>query len=110
MRDEMKRIKEEDRKRIWTTQGLSDISEIIRKHQTNLKELTWYVLTFLVKYLNSQQGSLFVTRHENQTACLSLGACYAFERRKFVDKVINPGEGLIGEAFLSGQSALLKSV
>jgi CHASE3 domain sensor protein len=110
MRDEMKRIKEEDRKRIWTTQGLSDISEIIRKHQTNLKELTWHVLTFLVKYLNSQQGSLFVTRHENQTACLSLEACYAFERRKFVDKVINPGEGLIGEAFLSGQSALLKSV
>jgi CHASE3 domain sensor protein len=109
MRDEMKRMKEEDRKRIWSTQGLSDISEIIRKHQSDLKALTWHVLTFMVKYIHSQQGSLFVTKNDDNPS-LELAACYAFERRKFVEKVINPGEGLIGEAFLSGQSTLLKTV
>jgi CHASE3 domain sensor protein len=110
MRDEMSRIKEEDRKRIWSTQGLSDVSDILRRHQGNLGDLNWHVLTFLVKYSGAQQGSLFITKHNNEDTFLELAACYAFERRKFVEKIINPGEGLIGEAFLSGDTTLLKKV
>jgi CHASE3 domain sensor protein len=110
MRDEMKRIKEEDQRRIWMTQGLSDVSDIIRKHQGNLKELNWHVLTFLVKYLRGQQGSLFITREETHGHYLELSACYAFDRRKHVEKTINPGQGLVGETFLSGETTLLKEV
>ncbi len=110
MRDEMKKVKEEDRKRMWTTQGLSEFSEIIRKHQASLEELTFTALTFLVKYTGSQQGSLFLLQDEAENPHLKLTACYAFDRRKFVDKTINIGEGLLGQTFLEGQTLLLKKV
>jgi hypothetical protein len=111
MRDEMKRIKEEDRKRIWTSQGLSELSEIIRNHQHSLNDLTWHSLTFLVKYTASQQGGLFLLRHQKEHGYyLELAACYAYERKKIVEKTVKIGEGLIGQAFLEGESILLTKV
>jgi CHASE3 domain sensor protein len=110
MRDEMKRMKEEDRRRIWTTQGLSELSDIIRKHQQDLKELNWHALTFLVKYLKAQQGGLFVLRQENERMHLELVACYAYERKKIVEKIVKIGDGLVGQAFLEGETILLKKI
>ncbi len=54
MRDEMRRVKEEDNKRIWSTEGLSELSQLIRRHQNEPEELTFRALTFLVKYTKSQ--------------------------------------------------------
>jgi CHASE3 domain sensor protein len=111
MRDEMKKVKDDDRKRIWTTEGLSDFSTIIRQYQSQLEELCIKALTFLVKYTKSQQGSLFLLQNENaEDPHLKLTACYAFDRRKLVEKRVNIGEGLLGQAFLEADTILLKSV
>jgi CHASE3 domain sensor protein len=110
MRDEMHKVKVEDRKRIWMTEGLSDFSELIRKYQHDLQELTMKTLVFLVKYLNAQQGSLFIYREDEGKAHLNLAACYAFDRKKHVTRQIDPGEGLIGQAFLEAQTIILKTV
>ena len=95
---------------MWTTQGLSEFSEIIRKHQTSLEELSFNALTFLVKYTSSQQGSLFLLQDDVENPHLKLISCYAFDRRKFVEKTVNIGEGLLGQTFLEGQTLLLKKV
>jgi GAF domain-containing protein len=110
MRDEMKRVKEDDRKRIWTTQGLSELSDIIRKHQRDLQELYWHALTFLVKYMKAQQGGLFVLCEQDKSTHLELVACYAYERKKIVEKIIKIGDGLVGQAFLEGETILLKKI
>jgi hypothetical protein len=111
MRDQMKKIKDEDQKRIWTNEGLSELSDLIRKHQHNLQELYWHVLTFLVKYLNAQQGGLFTLRQDEDLGLhLELTACYAYERKKFIDKKVKVGDGLIGQAFLESETILLKQV
>lgn len=110
MRNEMKKVKEEDRKRMWTTEGLSEFSQIIRQHQDNSKELTMKALTYLIKYCRSQQGSIFVVVDEDGERHLDLAACYAFDRKKFVSKRINEGEGLIGQAYLEGSTMFLKTV
>jgi hypothetical protein len=73
-----------------------------------MAEFSWQVLTFLVKYTGAQQGSLFILNEEKQY--LELSSCYAFERRKVLDKVIYPGQGLVGESYLSGDVTLLKQV
>jgi GAF domain-containing protein len=68
-------------------------------------------LTFLVKYTKSQQGSLFVIQNENaEDPHLKMVACYAFDRRKLVEKRVNIGEGLLGQAFLEADTIILKSV
>ncbi len=111
MRDEMKRVKEEDNKRIWSTEGLSELSQLIRKHQHEPEELTFRALTFLVKYTRSQQGSMFVLEHdEADEPYLKLSACYAFDRKKFISKRVNIGEGLVGQAYLERETTLLKTV
>jgi CHASE3 domain sensor protein len=110
MRDEMNKVKEEDRKRIWATEGLSDFSEIIRKHQHDLTELTHRALDYLVKYLKSQQGSIFIVQVEDEKPSLNLAACYAFDRRKYINKKIASGEGLVGQAFLEAHTILLKNI
>lgn len=101
MRDEMKRGKEEDNKRIWSNEGLSELSQLIRKYQNEPEELTFRALTFLVKYMKSQQGSMFVLDHdEAEEPYLKLSACYAFERKKFITKRIDIGQGIVGQVYL----------
>lgn len=108
MRDEMKRVKTEDEKRLWATEGLAKFSETVRNNQHSITALTESVIRFLTKYLNSEQGSLFVLKEENdQDPCLMLSACYAFERKKFVEKRIGIGEGMLGQVYLEGTTAML---
>ncbi len=109
MRDEMRKVKEEDAKRIWTTEGLSKFSEIVRKYQNNLDELTFQALTYLVKYTSSQQGSLFIVDPNDETS-LKLAACYAFDRKKHIQKSIAIGEGLVGQTFLEAQTVIMKNL
>lgn len=111
MRDEMKRVKEEDNKRIWSTEGLSELSQLIRQHQHNPDDLTFRALTFLVKYTKSQQGSMFVLEQdEADEPYLKLSACYAFDRKKFVQKRINIGEGLVGQVYLEQETTMLREI
>jgi CHASE3 domain sensor protein len=111
MRDEMKRVKEEDAKRMWATQGISEFSEIIRKHQNDLEALTFNAITFLVKYTRSQQGCFFVLEDkQDEEPFLKLAACYAFERRKHIERRVEIGEGLLGQTFLEGEPQVLKQV
>ncbi|HEX6225517.1 MAG TPA: GAF domain-containing protein [Chryseolinea sp.] len=111
MRDEMKRQKQEDNKRMWTTQGLSDLSQLIREHQHDIKELTYRAVTFIVNYVQVQQASLFVLeRDENEESYLNLTACYAFNRKKILEKRVDIGQGLVGQAYLERQTMILTKV
>ncbi|HMG89831.1 MAG TPA: GAF domain-containing protein [Chryseolinea sp.] len=111
MRDEMKRQKDEDKKRMWATQGLSDLSQLIREHQNNIQELTFRSVTFIVNYVQVQQASLFVLENdENGDQFLNLSACYAFNRKKLLEKRINIGEGVVGQAFLERQTVVMTKV
>jgi len=111
MRDEMKRQKDEDKKRMWATQGLSDLSQLIREHQHNIQELTFRAVTFLVNYVQVQQASLFVLQSdENDEQFLNLSACYAFNRKKLLEKRINIGEGVVGQVFLERQTVIITKV
>jgi CHASE3 domain sensor protein len=111
MRDQMKRIQDEDRKRIWTTEGLTKFTEIIRQHQDDAKALADQATRFLVRYLSAQQGGTFILQEDfEENRYLELAACYAFDKRKFVEKRIEIGEGLIGQVFLEGATVVMRSV
>ena len=79
--------------------GIAEVSDILRKHMGDLDELTGQVLTKLVKYLGANQGGLMLIREEGGESFFEMVACYAYERRKFVEKRIELTEGLIGASF-----------
>lgn len=108
MREQMKKAKLEDEKRMWATEGLTKFTEIIRNHQHNLQDLSHHALVFLVQYLHAQQGGLFLLREqEGSEAYLELAACYAFERKKYLKKRIEIGEGIVGQTYLEGETTIL---
>jgi GAF domain-containing protein len=83
---------------------------LVRAHQQDPAGLAQEAVRFLVKYVAAQQGGLFVLREENTGNCLELAACYAFNRKKFVQKRVEIGEGLVGQTYLEGETTLLTEV
>jgi PAS domain S-box-containing protein len=111
MRDKLKSNAEEDRKRNWSTSGLAQIGELLRTSYGSTQELFDHIIKFVVKYTKSSQGGLFLLNEEEANHnYLELVACYAFERKKFLTKTVEVGEGLIGQSFLEAESICLLEV
>ena len=110
LRQQMWQNKAEDERRNWTNEGLTRFSEIVRNNQNNLEKLANETVGFLTKYLKSQQGSLFIAQSEGEDTYLQLSACYAFNRKKFIEKRIPVGTGLIGQAYLEAETILLLDI
>lgn len=112
MRNELKKFKEDDEIRNWTNQGYAKFAEIIREYtNSSLSDMTNYFISQLVRYININQGGIFVhEKNELGESKLVLYACYAYERKKFVDKTIEPGEGLVGAVFLEKESMYITDI
>jgi CHASE3 domain sensor protein/putative methionine-R-sulfoxide reductase with GAF domain len=110
MREKLKIVKREDDQRNWMNEGLARFSEIVRNNQSNSQELAERCVSYLAKYLDAQQCSLFVLESEDLDPFLKLTACYAFDKKKFVEKRIEIGSGLVGQTFLEGETLQLKDI
>jgi len=111
MRDQMKLAKEEDEQRFWVNEGLAQFSQMVRQHQASLPKLCQEATNFLSRYLNAQQGSLFIRNEENSDdPFLELVGTYASDRENTIKKRIEIGSGLVGQTYLDGEPVILKDV
>lgn len=108
MRNSLKHAQVEDKKRDWFNTGLASISEVLRKYQNDDEMLYEHVIKFVVKYLEANQGSIFEVNEAE--GVIELKSCYAYERKKYMDKRIAIGEGLVGQAVLEKESFFLTDV
>lgn len=101
IRNKLKDNADEETRRNWSTTGLAQIGEILRGSYSVSTDLYDQVLRFIVKYTNSNQGGMFLIgdtgKNDNH---LVMVACYAFERKKYLNKRIDAGEGLVGQCFV----------
>ena len=118
LRDNLKASKQEeqirrkeDEQRNWIAEGLAKFGEILRSDNDNLEELSYQVISNLVKYVDANQGGFYLLEdqdpgdlHFRQTAC------YAYERRKYADQRVEWGEGLVGVCALEKQTTFLTKV
>ncbi|MBL0744411.1 PAS domain S-box protein [Chryseolinea lacunae] len=111
MKDKMRAVAEEERQRMWTASGLTRFSELARQQHQNTAELLNQFIGELVRYIGANQGGIFVVGEDDHAnPVLELKGCYAYGRRKFVERIIAPGEGLVGQAFLEGDVTLLTNI
>jgi GAF domain-containing protein len=110
MRNNLKKSAEEEGKRNWATAGLAQIGELLRQPYASSQQLHDQVLTFLVKYLNANQGGLFLLQDETNNVQLELVSCYAYNRKKYQHKMLAAGEGLVGQAFLEKDTIVLTQI
>jgi GAF domain-containing protein len=92
--------------RDWINSGLSKFNEILRLYSGNLNELSSQLITSLVKYLNAIQGGIFIS-NDDQYEQLDLFASFAFNRKKYLQKTIKFGDGLVGTAVLEKRTIYL---
>lgn len=92
----------------WIINGESKIAEILREHSQNIEDLSYQVVSYLVKYTNAAQGALFMVNDDEKE--IELLSAYAYERRKFLQKVIPFGVGLIGRSVQEGELVYITDI
>lgn len=108
---EIAKRREEDEQRSWVAAGQAKFAEILRSNNDNLEELSYQIISNLVKYTNSNQAAIFILNDEDPShPYLEMTASYAYERRKFADKTIEIGEGTVGTCYVERQSIYMTDV
>ncbi|MCU0353047.1 MAG: GAF domain-containing protein [Cytophagales bacterium] len=110
MRDSLRKNAAEDARRNWAAEGISRFTDILRS-TADPKPLCEKLLSELTHYTKSVQGSVYVAEYQTgDQAELRLMACYAFNRKKFLEKTLLAGEGIVGQAFLERQTLHLTEI
>jgi len=117
LRDDLKRGKNEeemrrceDSQRRWATEGFAKFGEILRENSNNMDSLSYNVISNLAKYMDAIQGAFYILYEERSERYFEQTATYAYERRKFSDRRIKWGEGLVGTCAFEKQSILITQV
>ncbi|MDL5045087.1 GAF domain-containing protein [Oscillatoria amoena NRMC-F 0135] len=107
MRDKLKANAEDDARRSWASQGIAQIGEILRDTE-NSGLLYDKLIKFVVNYTGCNQGGLFLLNDDDeQHPVLELLAAYAFERKKFITKRLEIGQGMVGQCYLEADRIFL---
>ncbi|NJM15481.1 MAG: GAF domain-containing protein [Bacteroidales bacterium] len=108
---EEEKRKKEDAQRNWATQGQAKFAEILRMNNDNMAELSYNIISNLVKYINANQGGLFLINDNDEADLfIELMACYAYDRRKYMEKRIELGEGLIGRCLQENEAIYMTEI
>ncbi len=100
MRQSLNKASQEDRQRSWATQGIAATEEILRLYNKSLDELAYKVIAHLIKYLNANQGGIFILNDDDESQpFLELKGMIAFDRKKYLEKRIEVGQGMVGQVF-----------
>ncbi|HYX07469.1 MAG TPA: GAF domain-containing protein [Bacteroidales bacterium] len=106
------RIREREEKEFnWYMSGLAKFSDLMSRHKNNIETLSGKLISTLVKYLDAQQGGIFLLNDEDPSNIfLELTATYAFSSEQLDKKRIEIGEGLPGTCFKDGEILHIKDL
>jgi PAS domain S-box-containing protein len=108
--DEKKRQKE-DKEQQWINEGVTKFNDILRNNYSDVEEFSYMIISNLVNYINANQGGFFLLVDEkDEDRYFNMTACYAYERRKYPDKRIEWGDGLIGTCAKEKQTIYMTEV
>jgi PAS domain S-box-containing protein len=87
----------EDEIRSWTAEGLARFGDILRKDSNDINLLAYNIIKGLTDYISAIQGGFYLlSEHGDDDRVFELVAFYAYGRKKYADKQIKWGKGLIG--------------
>lgn len=99
----------EERKRAWASEGFSQFGALMRKSD-ELSKIYDELLAGIVKYVEANQAVLFLVEEDKKEVSLNLKSCYAFNRKKYREQKLMPGEGLAGQVYLEKDLLYFKQI
>ncbi|GAB4327122.1 MAG: hypothetical protein OHK0038_00750 [Flammeovirgaceae bacterium] len=97
MRNRLKTASEEENIRNWTNEGIAKFLNLLRQEHPSIDSMLDKIIAELVEYLGFNQGGIFIF-NEFENEYLDLRSCYAYHRKKFLEKRIHKEQGIIGQA------------
>lgn len=110
MSNQLRKLKMEDQVRMWASQGKIQFEELLRVYNESISITCDNFLLKLVKYLNINQGCVFLKKEKNGETALELTSYYAYNRKKYISKEISLTEDLVGHCFLENEAIHLAKV
>ena len=112
MRDNLSTVAEEDKIRRWATEGTATFGELLRQNSGSVRELCNAILIHLIEYLHANQGGFFIVQDDESSdeLYMTLEACYAWDRQKYIEQKIYRGEGLAGQAWMEKDTLYITDV
>ncbi len=112
MRENLKKIEAVqllEKNRNWITEGIAMILGILRT--SNSEQIYDKLIAGIVKYMKANQAGLYVIDIGENSNKIKLAACYAYERKKFLEQEFNPIEaGLLGQTYLERQHIYITDI
>jgi CheY-like chemotaxis protein/methyl-accepting chemotaxis protein len=105
MRNNLQQLSLENEKRTWLLTGASELNDILRGEK-EVQDLAGQAISLLTAYLKAQVGAIYVAENSH----LQLVGSYAFNLRKGNNNIVQPGEGLIGQAALEKKPIIFADV
>jgi putative methionine-R-sulfoxide reductase with GAF domain len=102
--------KKKDDQRLWTNEGLAIFADLLRKEHGSIKDMCYEIISKLIKYINANQGYIFLKNSINKETILDLQAAFAYDRRKFADRKIKLGEGLVGSCAIEMETIYMTDI
>jgi len=101
----------EENKNRWFNEGVAKFAEILRRNSDNLADFSYDIIYNLTKYVDATIGAIFLINDDDpQDKFIELMATYAYERRKYEEKKINIGEGLVGRCVQEAETIYMTEV
>lgn len=92
-----KRNDESNMKRRYINEGLAKFADILRTNSNDINLLGDSFIREIVKYLGAIQGGFFLLNDSDPSApVLDLVSAFAYNRKKYLQKSLALGEGLVG--------------
>lgn len=109
LEDEKRKI--EDKKRTWANEGFAKFGDILRQNNNDFQLLCDAVIKNLVKYIDANQGGIFLWNEEDKhDQYFELVSTFAWDRKKYITKRLEKGEGLVGACALEKETIFITDV
>lgn len=91
-------LRKKEKENNWITGQVAAIADL--KHKSNdISAYSSQVISTLVKSLNANQGGFFLLRKDADNSYFELTASYAYNKKKYIERNINVGDGQIGQVY-----------
>lgn len=82
----------------WMSEGIIALNDILQQNN-EIKQISFKLISYLVNYINANQGTLFLLNDTNKDDIYYETAyAIAYDRKRYLQRQVREGEGLVGQA------------